>query len=189
MLQAAEGVFAEKGIQSATLDDIAAAAGLTKGAIYSNFASKQELFAALMEEHVAERMRRTAEIFEQSATTDEAIQDVGDKLLEFVQTDATWQRLLIEYAVHASRELDTRIGLRERRRELRESLGLMIERLSREHGFDLPFSPEECATVVLALSNGFMIEGGMDEDAVPPDLFGRVLAVLVSEARGSTTPS
>src|SRR5271165_1914031 len=52
LLDAALDVFAEHGFDTANLDQVAAAAGLTKGAIYSNFASKDDLFYAMMAEQV-----------------------------------------------------------------------------------------------------------------------------------------
>src|ERR1039458_9361995 len=55
LLQAASEVFAKHGYDRASLDDVAAAAGLTKGAVYSSFASKDELFYALMRERIDER--------------------------------------------------------------------------------------------------------------------------------------
>ena len=50
LLEAAAAVFAARGFHAATLDEIAAAAGFTKGAIYSNFGSKEELFLALVDQ-------------------------------------------------------------------------------------------------------------------------------------------
>jgi AcrR family transcriptional regulator len=50
LLQAAGEVFAQRGYDRASLDDIATAAGLTKGAVYSSFAGKDDLFYALMRE-------------------------------------------------------------------------------------------------------------------------------------------
>ena len=52
LLDAALEVFAEHGFDTANLDQVAAAAGLTKGAIYSNFAGKDDLFYAMMSEQV-----------------------------------------------------------------------------------------------------------------------------------------
>jgi AcrR family transcriptional regulator len=48
LLEAAAAVIAEKGFQRASLDEIAGRAGMTKGAIYSNFGSKEDLFLALV---------------------------------------------------------------------------------------------------------------------------------------------
>ena len=56
LLDAALTVFAERGFASANLDQVAAAAGLTKGAIYSNFANKDELFFAMMADQVLRRV-------------------------------------------------------------------------------------------------------------------------------------
>ena len=57
VLDAAFTTFGERGIAATSLNEVAAAAGLTKGAVYSNFASKDELVLALMEEHVAHRLQ------------------------------------------------------------------------------------------------------------------------------------
>jgi AcrR family transcriptional regulator len=54
ILAAARGVFAERGYAVATMDEIAAAAGASKGALYHHFATKEELFRALLLGHGAE---------------------------------------------------------------------------------------------------------------------------------------
>lgn len=56
VLHAAGQVFAERGFSAASLDQVAAAAGFTKGAVYSSFGSKDELFLALMDAEVARRV-------------------------------------------------------------------------------------------------------------------------------------
>ena len=61
LLDAAAVVFARKGIEAASLDEVAEAAGYTKGAIYSNFASKTDLIAALMDRRIA-RQAAAAEV-------------------------------------------------------------------------------------------------------------------------------
>ena len=49
LLAAAAHVFAERGFHGASLDAVAAAAGFSKGAVYSNFKNKEDLFLALLE--------------------------------------------------------------------------------------------------------------------------------------------
>ena len=76
LIEAANAVIAEKGFQRASLDEIAARAGLTKGAIYSNFDSKEHLFMAVVgsrrltinfdgraDQSMRENLRRNAEVF------------------------------------------------------------------------------------------------------------------------------
>jgi AcrR family transcriptional regulator len=56
LLDAALDVFAEFGFDNATVDHVASAAGLTKGAVYSNFASKDDFFFAMMGDQILERV-------------------------------------------------------------------------------------------------------------------------------------
>src|SRR6201996_8512282 len=51
LFEAAARVFEEQGIGGASIDAIAEAAGFTRGAFYSNFASKDELIVAMLEDH------------------------------------------------------------------------------------------------------------------------------------------
>src|SRR4051812_49564051 len=53
LLDSAETLFGDRGIHRSSLDDIAAAAGLTKGAVYANFGSKKDLIAAILERKLA----------------------------------------------------------------------------------------------------------------------------------------
>lgn len=185
-MAAAHDVFTTHGIEAASVADVAAAAGLTKGAVYSNFRSKNDLVLALMDEYVAQRQREATELFDSAADADHALRDVGKHLVDAIHTGAKWQRLLIAYAVSGQPDPELRDAMRLRRQRLRASLAGMIERVAEHHGLTLPFPPDEAAIVVLALSNGFAVEDSLDPGAVPDDLFGRVLAVLGTSGAGGT---
>ena len=62
LFEAAARVFEEEGIGSASIEAIAAAAGFTRGAFYSNFKSKDELIIAMLEDHVAQSIRRNLDL-------------------------------------------------------------------------------------------------------------------------------
>src|SRR6516165_5457025 len=68
LFEAAARVFEEEGIGGASIEAIAAAAGFSRGAFYSNFASKDELIIAMLEDHVAQTVRRNLELFSQHKT-------------------------------------------------------------------------------------------------------------------------
>lgn len=172
-------MFAAEGFAAASLDEVAAAAGLTKGAIYSNFRGKDELILALMEQRIVLRMRAAAGAFEGAGDGAGGVEDVGARLIEAVHADAEWQRLFIEYWAHAMREPALRLRLARRRRQLRSVIARAIERTAEERHFDLDMPAEQAAVVILALSNGLAIEGLLDPEAVPADLLGRVLSRLV----------
>src|SRR4029453_6308711 len=58
LLEAAGQVFARRGFHAATLDEVAEAAGYTKGAVYANFANKDGLFLALLDQRVAAQLQQ-----------------------------------------------------------------------------------------------------------------------------------
>lgn len=178
VLDAAAHAFAARGFEATTLDDVAAAAGLTKGAIYSSFRGKDELILALMEQRIAERMRAAGDAFAEARDAEGGVQDAGARLIEAVHSDREWQRLFIEYWSRAMRDPPMREQLAERRRELRDLIARAIEGAARERGLSLAAPPEQLAVVILALSNGLAIEAQIDPEAVPPDLFGWVLGRL-----------
>ena len=64
LLEAAAVVFAAKGFHGATLDEVAAAAGFTKGAVYSNFKSKDDLFLALLDDRSERQFAVMIEVLE-----------------------------------------------------------------------------------------------------------------------------
>lgn len=186
IIDAATAVFARQGIAATSLNDIAAEAGLTKGAVYSNFTGRDDLVLTIMEEHMVERMERATTVFAELADLDEATTEAGARLLEGIGSDATWHRLLLEYWGLAMRNPAVHSGLAERRARLREAVTAAISKAAALHGVDLPLAPEHLAVVVLALSNGLAVERGIDAGAVPPTLFGDVLKLLVApNASGS----
>ena len=186
IIDAATTVFAREGIAATSLNDVAAEAGLTKGAVYSNFTGRDDLVLTIMEEHIVERMDRATRVFAELADLDEATAEAGTRLLEGIDSDATWHRLLLEYWGLAMRNPTVHTGLAERRARLREAVTTAITKAAALHGVDLPLAPEHLAVVVLALSNGLAVERGVDPDAVPPTLFGDVLKLLVTpNAAGS----
>jgi AcrR family transcriptional regulator len=186
IIDAATTVFAREGIAATSLNDVAAEAGLTKGAVYSNFTGRDDLVLTIMEEHIVERMDRATRVFAELADLGEATAEAGTRLLEGIDSDATWHRLLLEYWGLAMRNPTVHTGLAERRARLREAVTTAITKAAALHGVDLPLAPEHLAVVVLALSNGLAVERGVDPDAVPPTLFGDVLKLLVTpNAAGS----
>ncbi|HUN95263.1 MAG TPA: helix-turn-helix domain-containing protein, partial [Bradyrhizobium sp.] len=64
LFEAAARVFEEQGIGNASIETIAAAAGFTRGAFYSNFKSKDELIIAMLEDHVEKSIRRNLDLLE-----------------------------------------------------------------------------------------------------------------------------
>lgn len=179
LLSAAVRVFGRQGIAGTSLTEIATEAGLTKGAVYSNFASKDELLLAIMENHLNERMRLAIEAFDGELSTPDAVREAGARLLASLVVDATWHHLLLEYWTLALHDETVMSQLAARRAEVRATIARAIAASADAHGLTLPIRPEELSVTLLALSNGFAVERSIDADSVPGDLFEKVLTLLV----------
>ena len=181
LLDAAVRVFAEAGYDAASLDQVAAAAGFTKGAVYSNFASKDELFFALMEEQITARVHATQRILRAhpgGAESPDALAEVGRWLSQELSRQREWQLLFLDYWRRAVWDEKVREQFQQHRRALRASIAGVI-------GPNLPPGPrrdgltlDNLVTLVLALSNGLVIEQLADPHTVPDDLFGKILVAL-----------
>ncbi|GHE11321.1 TetR family transcriptional regulator [Klenkia taihuensis] len=179
MLEAAREVFAERGFAGASTDLVAAAAGFTKGAVYSNFGSKDELFLALM---AAEATARVAAVERALAATTDlpgALAAVG---VQLSRPDAAWQLLYLEFWQRAVRDPAVRTAFTASRRELRGRVAAVVERFLAEHPVQTGWDAGRLTVVILALTHGLALESLPDPGAVPDDVMPRVLADLVDRA-------
>ena len=179
LLQAASEVFAKHGYDRASLDDVAAAAGLTKGAVYSSFASKDELFYALMRERIDERLALVAAAVDRQTTLEDSTRDAGAGLVELIFSQADWHLLFIEFWARAVRDPSLREEFARQRRSARELIARFLEQQAARLGIELPAPAYQLAVAVLALSNGIAIEQLADPDTVDPSVFGTTLGLLL----------
>ena len=96
ILDAAAQVFADRGYEPATLDEIAEAAGISKPVIYDHFSSKKDLHISLIESHGEALIAFMAERVGQSQGPAEALASGLGALLEFVERDPYAWRLLFQ---------------------------------------------------------------------------------------------
>ncbi len=178
LVDAAAHVGARRGLAAASLDEVAQVAGYTKGAVYANFASKEELFLAVLDERFAERLAQIERLF--GSDTDPAVQaaEAGADLSQAMAADRDWQRLFFEFAVHAARDAAFREQLTARYRRLRERIAEILAQRMRETGVAASVSPADLALMTFAMANGVALEALLEPDAVPGDLLARMYAIL-----------
>lgn len=177
MLTAAAAVVAERGLAGATLDQVAAAAGFTKGAVYSNFASKDELFLALLQDQVSARVEGVERALRDAPDLSSALAAVGRDL---ARPDPVGQLLLVEFWQRAVRDPEVRGPFVEFRRELRTRIAAVVDEVLRTRSARPGWDANSLALVVMALANGLALEALPDPEAVPPDLVPQVLGVLAA---------
>src|SRR5919109_3029644 len=83
LMKSAGKVFARRGLQQASIDEVAEDAGFTKGAFYANFKSKEELFLAMLDERFAKRIEDIEAVIASDGTAVEKARRYGDM---FAQT-------------------------------------------------------------------------------------------------------
>ena len=181
LLDAALQVFAERGFDGASLDEVAAAANLTKGAIYSNFESKDDLFFAMMSDQAMSRIGTIRGVLAGSTLDthrNEALFDIGRLLTEAFTEQREWELVLLDFWRRAVRDDEVRPQFLAHRRALRAAIGESVEQILGRSPDLGGLSVDEVVTVVLALFNGLAIEQYVDAELVSADLFGRALAIL-----------
>jgi AcrR family transcriptional regulator len=176
LLEAAAAVIAERGPAAATLDQVAAAAGFTKGAVYSNFGSKDELFLALLEMQVAQRVAGVEAALAAARGVPDALAAVS---AELGRPDPQGQLLFVEFWQRAVRDPDVRTAFVASRRRLRarvaQAVAAFLDGLPADPGWD----PDQLALVVVALATGLALEERADPGAVPEGLVTHLLGALV----------
>lgn len=188
-------VFARRGYSGASVEEIAEQAGYSHGAVYSNFEGKADLFLAVFEEYMAERVRELAETqaaLPEDAPLEARARALADQWMERLGRDRESVLLHMEFIAHGDRdpELARRFGSRSA--AMREALARYIESFTAEDGAELPIPAGDLAMVLRALGIGLAIESLVSPEAVRHDLYGDFVELLVGMLRdgegGSAEP-
>jgi AcrR family transcriptional regulator len=123
ILAAAAGVFARNGFHATSLDAVAEEAGFSRGALYYNFADKEELFLELLDRRCAERAQDLREVFadadEDVAATSRQAQLAAQHALDAMTGNPEWRALYLEFLAHAARDPAFRRRFARRTDEMR----------------------------------------------------------------------
>ena len=184
LLDAASEVFAAHGFNGASVDQVAEAAGFTKGAVYSNFASKEELFVELLDR----QLDATIEMLEavlRDVPAERRTDDAARWQAELPVLDGRWFLLEAEFLLYAARKDDPAIAQRvaARQQRTRRSVTAVVEQHLRELGVDRPaVAAEDIARLLMAASDGLAQAALVDRTARDGD---RLFALLLELLQGA----
>jgi AcrR family transcriptional regulator len=178
LFEAAARMFEEQGIGGASIEAIAAAAGFTRGAFYSNFKSKDELIIAMLEDHVEQSIRRNLDLL-----------DRHKKLADFIDALKNMDRsrqdplgrsplLHMEMILFVARAEKRRPDLAKRLRARRKLITDIVETTLKNSGRNPALNPTWTAAIVLALEDGFRLHRLIDPETTPADSFLRAISDL-----------
>ena len=158
--------------------------GATSGALYSNFASKEDLFLALFEERIATDVGDYSQIVAEGATIEEQARGAADHWIEILRERPDYFPLLMEFWAYAIREPALRGRLAERFAALRSASGRLFMEAAERHGDPPPVEAGEFVGLLInALGNGLAFEKLADPEAVPDALFGDMLVLIFRLSR------
>ena len=112
LLRAAEVVFVRDGFEKADLSDIAALAGRTRGAIYAQFKSKEDVFLALVEERTREARAKIEERLTPSHSPEQNLKAYRDFWIDLIEEPA-WSLLLLEFKLFTLRHPESKERLQK----------------------------------------------------------------------------
>ena len=161
LLAAAKQIFAKNGFEAARLEDIASGAGYTRGAFYANFDSKEDIFFALFEEWVRERIDSVTAAL--SCHTD-PLEKLAALRKHYAQLAKDRRLVLIslEFKLFALRHPEAHARLQNRHRRIRASFGELFSELLRPLGQTLPIANPAASTCLGAVAQGLLLEHLVD---------------------------
>ncbi|MDD4867820.1 MAG: TetR/AcrR family transcriptional regulator [Mycobacterium sp.] len=182
ILAAAMSTFAKHGFAGASIDAIAEAAGFTKGAVYSNFGSKDDLFFALMDQQIELRTGLVTEVARDLPQGGpQALAAIGERLTRAITENREWQLLFVDYWARAVRDPSIRARFVEHRRAVRALMGDAVEQAARSLNIGVVLPTDVVSLLLLGLSNGLAIEELAAPGTVPTSLIGSVLTALIDQ--------
>jgi len=175
IFEAAAGVFAEHGVAGATIEQIAAAAGFTRGAFYSNFSGKDELAVAMLEDHLARSQAHNRALlaahgapaaFVQALRADEGREDDPLHRNPLLQ---------VELMLYVARTPELRPALGRHLATMRGLVGEIAASTVPAARPGLDLDPDRLGMALVAIEDGLRLHRLIDPDSTPAGAFVEVL--------------
>jgi AcrR family transcriptional regulator len=182
LLRAARTVFARGGFHGASVEEIASEAGYSTGALYSNFDGKEDLFLALMDREIEGHAREIEDAVRAQASISDRATGGARQWMTMIEREPELLLLFMEFWAYGVRDPSVRPQVAARFAQMRELLTRLIADGTREFELELEIPAEQLAVVIDALADGIARQKLADPEAVPDDLMGRVLSLLLAGA-------
>jgi AcrR family transcriptional regulator len=190
LLQAARETFAERGFHAVSIEQVCEQAGYTRGAFYSNFASKDELFLALFDEHGARIVERLAALVDTVRTDGLPLERLVDLVAEIGPGERDWYLISTEFTLHAIRDPRAAAALGRHEARLRAEITRALDAWLTAAGLSLTVDPELLARLLIALHEGGLAQSCVEPDLLPPGQLEReFLRPLLTAITASTAPA
>jgi AcrR family transcriptional regulator len=182
LLATARTCFLRDGYAATSLEGIADAAGFSKGAVYSNFRSKDELCLAVLDAIHAERAADLAGAVAGKTKLGDALRSV-QSWAETHVGDRAWTSLEVEFGAHAARDPALARELAQRHATLRARVVDVVKGFADAHGIELPLPAGDFAVALLSLMVGLGVQRAVDP-SLSLRVLGKAARLLVVDGKG-----
>lgn len=181
LVSSAERLFVEQGFHATSVDEIAFEAGYTKGAVYSNFESKEDLFFAVYERRADKGVAEIEEVLEKNGPV------AG---LELLASQAArrrgsardgWLAVFFEFWAHVVRRPELRDRFARIHGRALEPMAAATERFARERGISIPVEARSFNVAMNAMVLGLSLERLTQPDVVDVGLGARMVRLVIED--------
>lgn len=196
LIDAAYEVFAETGIHAASVEMITERADFTRGAFYSNFESKEELFFALAERENRLRFERLQEGVDSilpgvdiaAAVTEGTLSQIVMQFLELQGDDRRWCLVQSEFRLLAMRDSSVAASYLEFQRDFQSQLAARLDDAVRSVGLEFIIDPVDVTRIIVnvyeaAMQDSILEDGSVQNLANSPMVLGTIPALIQSLTR------
>lgn len=161
LVETAREMFLRDGYFATSLEKVADAAGYSKGAVYSNFGSKDELCLAVLDTLLDDSAHQLAAAVLRRKRFAGKLAEL-EKWARTVLDAEGWITLEIEFASQTRGNPELRAAFAERAEALRAAIALVLRSGAQESGHQLPMPIDELATTVLSVGLGLALQRSFD---------------------------
>jgi len=179
LISAAERLFVERGFHASTVDEIALEAGYTKGAVYSNFASKEDLFFAVYERRAGRAMAEIEEVLEENGPAAGLEVLASDAARRRGGVEDGWLAVFFEFWAHVVRRPELRDRFARIHRRALGPMAAAVERFAGERGISVGARSLNVAMNAMVL--GLSLERLTQPDVVDVGLGARMVRLVLED--------
>lgn len=179
LLDAAAQVFARHGFHGASIDMVAESAGYTKGAVYAHFKTKDDLYLALLDEHLSTEPTGFVEQIEAGVPIQELVARIEHELPAEIERHRQWAMLTLEFMLYALRDETVRPRLAERLRRVTNDYQKSLRRRFAAGGRSPSIPVEQLPAALMAFENGFSLFALIDSEVTTPAVYAAVVEHLL----------
>jgi AcrR family transcriptional regulator len=180
LLDAAMQVFASNGYEGASVDRIAEQAGYSKGAVYSNFSSKEELFLELLKRHMSNEIAELHRLLDRSSSAAEILQALKKKY-GAMDKKLALPMIALEFQLQAGRNPEFGEPFAELYRNQRKAIAELIIYAAKKAGVPAPANANEIAIILMAVTHGIAMQRAVDPRSVPATTAGTAIQIYLSQ--------